>query len=160
MPRLHSLRQFTLATALAAVTGSAALACGMETSWTEADYNAVFADSIVKVETAKLDSDPSQIRLTVDAEVPTGGYSHATLEPVYYVVEPGDGIYEIYVMAIPPDGVATQVISTIEVTLDLPADPAIAGYRIIAGNNCVTLMLDSNGLPPPEDGCAVQSLSV
>ena len=52
------------------------------------------------------------------------------------------------------------MVSTLELTSDLPADAAVKGYRIVAGNNCVTLMLDGSGLPPPEDGCAVQNLSV
>ena len=153
-------RQLALATALAAVAGSSALACGMASSWVEADYEAVFADTIVRVETATLESDPSQLRITVAAEVPTAGYSLASLEQVYYYVEPVDGIYELYVMANPPAEMAAQVVSTLEFTIDLPADAAVKGYRIVAGNNCVTLMLDGSGLPPPEDGCAVQNLSV
>lgn len=160
MPRLNSLRQLALASALAAVSGTAALACGMETSWVEADYNAVFTDSILSVSTAAAE-DPTMIHLTVEAQVPTAGYSNPALEQVYYVVEPADGIYEIYVMANPPAEMAAEVMSTVEMSLDLPAQAdGISGYRLIAGGNCVTIMLDSNGLPPPEDGCAVQSLSV
>ena len=95
-------RQLALATALAAVAGYSALACGMASSWVEADYEAVFADTIVRVETATLESDPSQLRITVAAEVPTAGYSLASLEQVYNYVEPVAGIYELYVMANPP----------------------------------------------------------
>lgn len=153
-------RQLALATAFAGVTGSTALACGMASSWVEADYNAVFVDNIVRVETATLESDPSQLRITVAAEVPTAGYTLASLEQVYYYVEPIDGIYEVYVMANPPAEMAAEVISTLEMSIELPAAEGVLGYRIVAGNNCVTLMLDGNGLPPPEDGCAVQSLSV
>lgn len=157
---MRAFRQLALATLLAGTTGSAALACGMASSWVEADYNAVFAGSIVRVETATLESDPGQLRITVEAEVPTAGYTQPALEQVFYYVEPVDGIYELYVMANPPEGVAAEVISTVAMSIDLPADPAVRGYRIIAEGNCVTLMLDGNTLPPPEDGCAVQGLAV
>jgi len=153
-------RQLALATAFAGLSGSAVLACGMASSWVEADYEAVFADSILRVETAALESDPGQLRITVEAEVPTAGYSQPALEQVFYLVEPSDGIYEIYVMANPPAEMAAEVVSTLEMSIDLPADAGVMGYRIVAGGNCVTLMLDGNGLPPPEDGCQLQSLSV
>ena len=157
---MHGFRTLALGAVLATVTGGAALACGMASSWVEADYEAVFATTIVRVETATLESDPGQIRLTVQAEVPSAGFTQASLEQVFYYVAPVDGIYEIYVMANPPAEVAAEVISSLEMSIDLPADATVKGYRIVAEDNCVTLMLDSGGLPMPEDGCAVQNFTV
>ena len=48
----------------------------------------------------------------------------------------------------------------VERVVPMSLGDSLKGYRIVAGNNCVTLMLDGSGLPPPEDGCAVQNLSV
>lgn len=75
----------------------------------------------VKYEFAK---DKKSIEITAKAEVPTGGWTKPVLVARTYFRPPADGIYEYDLSAVPPDGFATQVISTVTATLKVENPPA------------------------------------
>lgn len=156
---MTSLRTLSLAGAFALASATAAYACGGEMeSWLDADPRLDYATEITGVEAGLLDSDPALLRVTVTAEVPTAGWSEAALVPVTYITQPHDGIYDVFLLALPPDGMVAQVISSLTATLELPVGEGIAGYRILGYDNCVTLVLDDQGLPPG-DGCELQTVA-
>lgn len=154
------MRPFTALALTGAVFVSAigsTLACGGIESWVDADPRAQFVATLGEVQATP--TADGTIGLTVAGELPTGGWSDLGLVPVHYVVEPYDGIWEVYVMAIPPEEVATQVITPFEVTAELPAGEGVVGYRLISAEGCVTVLLQDGGLPV-EDGCRLQTATV
>lgn len=54
---------------------------------------------------------PSQLRVTANGEVPTGGWTGPALRRRTYVAAPADSIWEYDFVATPPAGMATQVIT-------------------------------------------------
>ena len=133
------------------------LACGGIESWVDADPRAEFVATIGGVQAAP--TADGQLDLTVAGELPSGGWSDIALVPVTYVMEPYDGIWEIYLMAVPPEGMATQAITPFEVTASLPAGEEVVGYRIVSAEGCVTILLQDDGLPV-EDGCRLETATV
>lgn len=156
---LHKLGLHKLVAAglLIAAGTTGALACGGFESWIDADPRADYALSIVEVDSKVTAGDSPGLSVSVTFEVPTGGWSDAQLVPVSYFDIPYDGVYDIYVMAIPPDGPATDAIETMEASLDLPLGVEVAGYRLIAMDECITLLLDETALPGG-DGCELRPL--
>ncbi len=136
----------------------ALLACGGIESWVDADPRADVVASIGAVSAAPLASESPQIEVTVSGELSTGGWSEPQLVPVTYIVAPYDGIWEVYVMAIPPEEMATQVITPYEAKVALSAGEDVIGYRLISADGCVTLLLQASDLPV-EDGCRLQPLA-
>jgi len=154
---MQVLRTLTAAALFAAAGATATLACGMA-SFVDSDPRALYATQITGVEGAPADGD--SIVLTVTFEVPTGGWSEAQLVPVTYFMEPYDGVYEIYAMAVPPDGASTQALQPMTATIEMPLTEGVTGWRIIADQGCVTLLLDGSALPEGGDGCAVQNVTL
>jgi len=154
---MQVFRTLTAAALFAFAGAGATLACGMA-SFVDADPRALYAVQITGVEGAYATED--SIVLTVSFEVPTGGWTDPQLVPVTYFVEPWDGVYEIYAMAIPPEEMATDAIQPMTATIELPVTEGTTGWRILADQGCITLMLDGSGLPEGGDGCTVQTLTV
>jgi hypothetical protein len=69
--------------------------------------------TIIKVDHAIQESFPPVLVVTATGQVPTGGWSDAKLKRRDYEKPPKDGIYEYDLTAVPPDGIATQVISKV-----------------------------------------------
>ena len=74
---------------------------------------------------------PSQLHVTANGEVPTGGWTGAALRRRTYVTAPADSIWEYDFFATPPAGMATQVITAISAE-DMWADfpQSIIGIRV------------------------------
>ncbi|MDQ3185105.1 MAG: hypothetical protein M3Q16_01300 [Pseudomonadota bacterium] len=104
---------------------------------------------VTEVKLAILESFPPQLRISASGNVPTGGWSNPRLVPYIYIQPPPDGIYDFDFVADPPEGIATQVISPIEVVhvwKDLP--DRLKGVRIHASQNSKTALLEM-GKPDP-----------
>lgn len=155
---MQVFRTLSAAALLAAAGATASLACGMG-SFVDADPRALYATQISSIEGAAVTGD--SIVLTVTFDVATGGWTEPQLVPVTYFVQPWDGVYEIYAMAIPPEEMATDALVPMTATIEMPLVEGVTGWRVIADNGCVTLLLEGSTLPEgASDGCTVQSLSV
>lgn len=85
---------------------------------------------------------PPQLNITVKGEVPTMGWSNATLTPYVYIQVPPDGIQDFDLSATPPDGVSGDKVSEIDAIFTIK-DPdnfwgpgkRLAGVRIHAEKN-------------------------
>jgi hypothetical protein len=69
---------------------------------------------IKKVEWSTQDRLPPNLVVDVVGEVPTGGYTNVKLIRVKHTTPPKDGIQEYRLVATPPDGPATQVITELK----------------------------------------------
>lgn len=69
---------------------------------------------ILKVDFAIQEIAPPNLVVTVIGQVPTGGYQKARLVRVQYATPPEDGIQDYVLLAVPPSGLATQVISEVK----------------------------------------------
>jgi hypothetical protein len=154
---MQMLRTLSAAAVFAVAGATATLACGMA-SFVDADPRALYATEISSIEGASITDET--VTLTVTFDVATGGWTDPQLVPVTYFVEPWDGIYEIYAMAIPPEGAASDALVPMTATIEVPLTEGINGWRIIADQGCVTLLLDGTALPEGGDGCTVQTLAV
>ncbi len=97
---------------------------------------------ITEVRLAILESFPPQLQISASGTVPTAGWSNPQLKPHIHIQAPPDGIYGFDFVADPPEGVAAQVISSIEVTdiwENLPED--VKGVRVHALQNSKTVLL-------------------
>jgi hypothetical protein len=153
---MHVLRTLSAAALFAVAGATATFACGMA-SFVDADPRALYATQISSIDGATVTGET--VTLTVTFNVATGGWTDPQLVPVIYFVEPWDGVQEIYAMAIPPEGVATDALEPMTATIEVPLSEGITGWRIIADQGCVTLLLDGTTLPDG-DGCTVQTLTV
>lgn len=87
--------------------------------------------TIKKVISAKLELAKGDLTVTAVGEVPTAGYTSPTLTRVTYIRQPLDGIQDYTFRAVPPDGVAAQVISQIEASDTWKGVPPwVKGVRI------------------------------
>lgn len=87
--------------------------------------------TIKKVASAKLSVEKMSLTVTAIGEVPTGGYTKPTLTRVEYFKKPDDGIQDYTFEAVPPTGVATQVISQVTASDKWPSYPGwLKGVRI------------------------------
>ncbi|MCA9649345.1 MAG: hypothetical protein H6712_19875 [Myxococcales bacterium] len=98
----------------------------------------VHVDVVELVDAMPVKTDRRRGSVTAIGKVPTGGYSDARLDQRIYIVDPGDDIIDFDFMARPPSGIATQVISEVFASHDIPL-PDIAGVRIHAERNHITL---------------------
>lgn len=88
--------------------------------------------SVVNMKCAIVQSAPPQLRVIAEGEVPTGGWTSPALNRRVYVAPPADSIWEYDFVAIPPSGMATQVMTRISAEDTWPDYPAqqIVGVRI------------------------------
>jgi hypothetical protein len=103
---------------------------------------------VTEVKLAVLESFPPQLQISASGLVQTAGWSNSQLKPHIHIQAPPDGIYGFDFVADPPDEVAAQVISPIEVTdvwENLPE--GVKGIRIHASQNSKTALL---GLGKPD----------
>jgi hypothetical protein len=70
--------------------------------------------TVPKVISAKLALAKGSLTVTAVGEVRTAGYTKPTLTRVTYIKQPDDGIQDYTFEAVPPDGVAAQVISEVK----------------------------------------------
>ena len=100
--------------------------------------------TVKKVLSAKLSLAEKALTVTAVGEVPTGGYTKPTLTRVTYFRQPADGIQDYTFQAVPPAGVATQVISQVEASDTWKSMPRwVKGVRIRGvGDGVLVKMLD------------------
>lgn len=82
--------------------------------------------------TCMIHKSPSQLHVTANGEVPTGGWSGAALRRRTYVTAPVDSIWDYDFFATAPAGMATQVITPIsadDMWADYPAQ-SLVGIRV------------------------------
>ena len=155
---MQVFRTLTAAALFAVAGAGASLACGMA-SFVETASDAVYATEITSVQGVRVDAD--SITLTVSFNVPGGGSTEPELVPVTYFVQPWDGVYDLYAVATPPEGVGSDALQPMTATIEMPLVEGLHGWRIIADSGCVTLMLDGASLPEgASDGCTVQSFTI
>jgi hypothetical protein len=95
-----------------------------------------------EVKLTALESFPPQLQISASGIVQTAGWSNSQLKPHIHIQAPPDGIYGFDFVADPPEEVAAQVISPIEVTdvwENLPE--GVKGVRIHASQNSKTALL-------------------
>ncbi len=68
---------------------------------------------ITQVDLAEQEINPPNLKVTATGEVNTGGYSKTRLVRAVYVQPPEDGIQDYFLMSVPPEGPAIQVISSV-----------------------------------------------
>ncbi|MDB5311757.1 MAG: hypothetical protein JWO38_5959 [Gemmataceae bacterium] len=99
---------------------------------------------VTGVDVKGLDSDPPFLDVTATGEVPTGGWTGTKLTRRTYVKPPADGVYEYDLTAVPPAGIAAQVISKVTATdrwKDPPKD--IKGVKVYgAGDGVKTVKFE------------------
>jgi hypothetical protein len=100
--------------------------------------------TIMKVISAKLSMNKGALTVIAVGEVPSAGYTKPTLIRVTYIKQPDDGIQDYTFQAVPPSGVAAQVISQVEATAVWPSVPKwVKGIRIHGvGDGMLVKMLD------------------
>ncbi|SCX81285.1 hypothetical protein [Nitrosospira sp. Nsp13] len=104
---------------------------------------------VTEVRLAVLESFPPKLRITATGNVPTGGWSNPQLNPVVNIQAPPDGIYDFDFVADPPEGPATQVISSIQAVYVWDSFPAdVKGVRVNAAQNSITAWLDDRDQQP------------
>jgi hypothetical protein len=87
--------------------------------------------TVPKVVSAKLAVAKGSLTVTAVGEVPTAGFTKPTLTRVTYVKQPDDGIQDYTFEAVPPDGVAAQVISEVKASDTWESVPDwVKGVRI------------------------------
>ena len=69
--------------------------------------------TVPKVVSAKLTVAKGALTVSAVGEVRTAGYTKPTLTRVTYIKQPDDGIQDYTFQAVPPDGIAAQVISQV-----------------------------------------------
>lgn len=103
---------------------------------------------VTEVKLTVLEGLPSQLQIIASGTVRTGGWFNPKLIPHIHIQAPPDGIYGFDFVADPPEGIAAQVISPINVLDqwdDFPAN--VKGVRIHASQNSITALLDGAGRP-------------
>jgi hypothetical protein len=97
-----------------------------------------------------LQSDPPQVGITADGEVPTSGWTNPALNPWFYIVPPTDGVQDFDFVATPPTGIVLPVVSPIAAFAVIARDPKdywgkgkpLKGVRIHARENSIVATLD------------------
>lgn len=100
--------------------------------------------TVKKVLSAKLVAEKGSLTVTAVGEVPTGGYAKPTLTRVQYFKQPDDGIQDYTFEAVPPAGIATQVVSKVTAADKWPSLPGwVKGVRIHGvGDGTLVKMLE------------------
>lgn len=93
--------------------------------------------SVTDVNVAMTKSLPPLLMLNVAGTVPTAGWTTPEIVPSVYLIEPPDGIWDFHFMATPPNGLVSQVISSIEASLTVPLPKWCVGVRVHSANNKV-----------------------
>lgn len=97
---------------------------------------------IIDVGCVIANSDTPEIILLSKGQTPTGGWRNARLVPRQYIDFPTDGIQDVDMLADPPDGMATQVISTHVAKLIMGKEPEnLTGFRVHSATNHKEILL-------------------
>ena len=99
--------------------------------------------SVAKVEIRADKVDPPNLHIHVEGDVRTSGWSGFALSHKVYVDPPADGIFEADMVAVPPDGISSPVITPFAFDDVWAAYPAehLKGLRVHSATNQLTAML-------------------
>jgi hypothetical protein len=87
--------------------------------------------TVPKIVSAKLTVAKGALTVSAVGEVRTAGYTKPTLTRVTYIKQPDDGIQDYTFEAVPPDGLAAQVISEVKASDTWESVPDwVKGVRI------------------------------
>jgi hypothetical protein len=94
--------------------------------------------------TAEFDKDKKKLTITATGQVPTAGWKDAKLTPKAVKEAPKDGIYEVELTAVRPDGIVAQVISKVKATYTWEKPPAdLKGVKVLgAGEGAKTVKVE------------------
>lgn len=99
--------------------------------------------TIDKVELTMLMTEPPQLSITASGTVRSGGWRNPRLTPVQYIRPPDDGIWDFTLVAEPPHGMATQMISPVSATYVWPAPPSdLRGVRVHSESGAVMQLIE------------------
>jgi hypothetical protein len=109
---------------------------------------------IIEVDVALEKINPPNLVITAIGEVPTAGYSDVRLHLIRPKQPPADGILNLRLTAVPPNGGVAQVASRVQATQTITnfenAFPWLRGLRIHgAGKGTQVKMLAGGRTPPP-----------
>jgi hypothetical protein len=91
----------------------------------------VIVPKILEASWVMEEKNPPNLLVKAKGEVPTAGYSNEQLTRAVYVMPPADGIQDYFLTAKPPEGMAAQVISTVEASNRWDGIPKwVRGIRI------------------------------
>lgn len=97
-------------------------------------------DLLFSVETVSGRLQEPEALISVRGTANSGGWSSPTLKAVQYIQAPPDGIYDFSLVAQKPSGMATMVMTPIEVKdFQLTAGSDMKGVRVLAQENSITL---------------------
>lgn len=68
-------------------------------------------NEIIDVKLAVREKAPPELEVTVTAQTPTPGFTDVRLVRAVYRTPPKDGIQDYFLLATPPEGIVTQVLS-------------------------------------------------
>ena len=104
---------------------------------------------ILEVQYAEQEIEPPNLVVTAVGQVPTAGYRDVQLVRVRYTTPPKDGIQDYYLRAMPPSGIAAQVISKVKASDTWKAyrkeAPWIKGVRVHGVDGGVVVKMFSPG---------------
>jgi len=69
--------------------------------------------TILKVGIDIEESNPPNLVVTATGQVPTGGYTKTRLLRATYTTPPDDGMQDYFLLAVPPGGIAPQIVSKV-----------------------------------------------
>ncbi len=94
--------------------------------------------------THEFDKDKKKLTVNATGQVPTGGWTGATLTPRKTKDAPKDGIYEYDLTAVRPTGIVTQVLSKVKASHTWENPPAdIKGVKVYgAADGAKTVKFD------------------
>lgn len=99
---------------------------------------------VTDIDVDVLESAPLQIRITASGHTRTGGWTNVTLEADE---EASQGIHLVYrLVAVPPEGMATQMITPVEASANYGPwlDRAAREIEVIADTNSMTIIFPSS----------------
>jgi hypothetical protein len=100
--------------------GVAFVVCLISVAWSQEKAKDIVklkrVPRIVEVTFELQTTEPPNLVVTAVGQVPTGGWTEVQLLRRAYVQPPADGIWEYDLLAKPPEGLATQVISKVKAT--------------------------------------------
>jgi len=108
--------------------------------------------AIYKVEEARIwtvKTNPLGLTIEVAGEASTPGWSEFELTPAVYVVPPADGIYDVFWIGLPPDGIVPEVITPVKFEWTWIGFPEahLKGVRVHSDTNVVEALLDYSREP-------------
>ena len=91
----------------------------------------------------------SWVAIHATGDVPTTGWTAIRLSPVFYIVQPADGIWDFNMIGDAPAGPAGDVVLPVAASLMVEAPDWCKGVRVHAANNKLESKLDDVPLSAP-----------